>query len=468
MNWPLLQNSLLVSGLTMFCAAALGFVAALGLAGLPRAWQNRLLAVAILALVLPPFLVTNCWLHFFGLTGVWRSWLPWNIYSLGGAVWILTALTWPVSLLAALSAWRRLEPSQLEADPALRGVALLRWLLWPMARVSVGQAAVLTFVLALNNFAVPSILQVKVFTAEVWVRFSTNFDTAGALVLSWPLVVAPLLLLLALGRSDIRWPRAEGEAGPEAIRRQLGPRWQGVGLAVMALLLGLTAVLPLVQLGGTARTWLELPGVIRTGSALLWHTFGVAAATASICIGLGLVTWRLRVGLALWLPFLVPGVLLGIGMIFLFNRPGLEVVYQSAAVVILALVVRYLALGWNGTAYALRHVDRDLTDAARTDGASGWSLLWRVHGPQIAPQVGAAWYVTYLLCLWDVETLLLIVPPGGETLALRIFNLLHYGHSAQVNALCVALLGLALAPLFLWTIVRRVADGRKGGTASRS
>jgi len=99
-------------------------------------------------------------------------------------------------------------------------------------------------------------------------------------------------------------------------------------------------------------------------------------------------------------------------------------------------------------------VDRDLTDAARIDGASGWSMLRHVHWPQIAPQVGSVWYVTYLLCLWDVETLVLIYPPGGETLALRIFNLLHYGHNAQVNALCVTLLALAVAPLAVWGVWR--------------
>ena len=42
------------------------------------------------------------------------------------------------------------------------------------------------------------------------------------------------------------------------------------------------------------------------------------------------------------------------------------------------------------------------------------SALW----PQISGQAAAAWYVTYLLCLWDVETLVLIVPPaGGDELA---------------------------------------------------
>src|SRR5204862_3785152 len=98
--------------------------------------------------------------------------------------------------------------------------------------------------------------------------------------------------------------------------------------------------------------------------------------------------------------------------------------------------------------------DPDLTDAARLDGASRWAMLRYVQWPQIAPQVGASWYITYLLCLWDVETLVLIYPPGGETLALRIFNLLHYGHNAQVNALCLLLLGLALAPLAGYCVFR--------------
>jgi len=57
--------------------------------------------------------------------------------------------------------------------------------------------------------------------------------------------------------------------------------------------------------------------------------------------------------------------------------------------------------------------------------------------------------LVFLFCLWEVETLLLIVPPGRETLALRVFNMLHYGHAGQGDALCVWLLIIALAPLGL-------------------
>ena len=82
MNWLLLKNSLLVGGLTTLLAASFGFLAALWLAGLEGRWRNRLLAVAVMALALPPFVVTNCWLHFLGYAGVWRGWLPLNIVSL--------------------------------------------------------------------------------------------------------------------------------------------------------------------------------------------------------------------------------------------------------------------------------------------------------------------------------------------------------------------------------------------------
>lgn len=455
MNWLLLQNSLVVAGLATLLSVGLGFVAALALVGMETRWRRALLLASILALVLPPFLVTNCWLHYMGLAGVWRNWLPLNIYSLGGTVWILMLLTWPITLLAVLSAWRCIEPSQIESDPALGGAALIRWLLWPMARVVAGAAAVLTFVLALNNFAVPAILQVKVFPAELWVKFETNRRLGEALAISWPMVTAPIVLLLCWRRSEVSWPRLEGTAAARAIRRQLGPGWFCASLGLTLMLIALSVALPLWQIIASERTWMELPNLIRAIPGTIWNSFAFAAVTAFLCVGLGLAGWRLPIGPILWVPFLMPGVLLGIAIILVFNRRPFDAFYQSGAVVVLAYVIRYLALGWNGVAHALRTADRDLTDAARLSGASSWALLRHVYWPQIAPQAGAAWYLTYLLCLWDVEALVLIVPPGGETLALRIFNLLHYGHNAQVNAMCLLLLALAVAPLAIWSMAKR-------------
>jgi ABC-type Fe3+ transport system permease subunit/DNA-binding beta-propeller fold protein YncE len=488
MNWLLLKNSLLVSALTTLLAVSAGFVAALWLMALERRWRNRVLAAAVMALALPPFLVTNCWLHFLGGTGVWRSWLPLNIFSLGGTVWVLALLYWPIALLLVWSAWQRLEPAQLEADPAVCGSALVRGLLVPLARGPLVQASVLTFVLALNNFAVPAILQVKVFPAEIWVRFNTTFDTVGALQLSWPLVVGPLLLLIWLSRREIAWPRIQETVPAKTFRRQLGEGWLWFSGVVTALLLLLAVGLPLGQIAFVNRTWMELPGALAAGQSAVWNSFWYAALAATVIIAAALaLSFRSsrrkeaptddqslianrRVGrmslltsaatVGCWLPFLVPGVLLGIGLIVVFNRPVLAAFYQSAGIVILAFAIRYFALGWSAVSHALRTTDPDLADAAKLDGATRWQLLRFVQWPQVAPQIAAAWYIVFLLCLWDVESMILVVPPGGETLALRIFNLLHYGHNAQVNALCLTLLGLAILPLAGWTAWQWLSKSR--------
>ena len=451
----------------------------------PRWRQLRSLAALAVqcALALPPFLVTNCWLHFLGLSGVWRSWLPLNIFSLGGTVWILALLLWPIPLLAVSSAWQRLEPAQLESDTAVTGWALIRGLLLPLARSALALAAVLTFVLALNNFAVPAILQVKVFPAEMWVRFNTSFDTLGALRLSWPLVVGAAALALVFARREVPWPHLETTVSPRLFRQQLGRGWFWFA--------------GLCDASARACSPWACPSCNSFPSTHLDRTAGRAGRRPERHLEFILVRRRLRhriialglaAGCAHWPrrgrspcnslnpfnPFNSftfssarlasvphPGGFAGHRPDRAVQPPLARAFYQSAGIVILALVIRYLAPGWNTVAHAVGSVDRDLTDAATLSGATRWQMLRYVHWPQIAPQVAAAWYIVFLLCLWDVESMILVVPPGGETLALRVFNLLHYGHNAQVNALCLTLLALAVAPLAdLAGVVRgRVARG---------
>ncbi len=452
MNWPLVWNSLLVSGGATAVGAVGGFLAALWFAGAGRWARALFLAGSVAALALPPFLVVNCWIDLLGEAGRWRGWFPLKIYSPQGAMWTLALLTWPVTFLLVSAAWRRLQTTQLEIDPCLEKTALIRWLLWPMAIGAVGQAAILTFVLNLNNFAVPAILQVKVFPAEIWVRFNTTFDYPSALRLSWPLVLAPLVLVWFFRGNQASWSWSAHPPSARVVRQQLGPGWSVAGGAAGWALLAFSLGAPAWQLGASARTWRDFWPAIAAGPWAAPHSLGYAAAAATVVTLFAFLTWRWPLGSALWLPFFAPGVLLGIALIWIFNRPSLSGIYESAGIVIIAYAVRYAALGWNGIARAIRSIDQRLVEVAQLEGANAWQMLRYVRWPQISGRVAAAWYVTYLLCLWDVEAIVLIVPPGGESLALRVFNLLHYGHNSQVNALCVWLMIFALAPLVLWQL----------------
>jgi iron(III) transport system permease protein len=455
MSWPLVENSLLVSAAATLLAGLFGLAAALWAAGLTGRSRNCALFLAAAPLLWPPFLVLNCWLNLLGESGLWRSWIPFSILSPGGTVWVLALLKWPVFFFLLNGAWGRVDPDLLAADLRLSGWPLFRRLLWPQARGAAGFAAVITFVLCLNELSVPSLLQVKVFPTEIWINFNTTFNYGGALRASWPLVVFPLLLLRAFRSPEmaLSW---RGLRPPDPLlRAQLGLGWP-LAAAFSILVLALSLGVPAVQLAGESKTWRELGPAWAAGLDAGGHSLLYSSGAALACLALGAALSSFRAGVLLWIPFFLPGVLLGIALVFLLNRPGLRLLAQSGWVVVFAYALRYGALPWAAVRAWSKSVPANLSDDARLMGAGAWTrfrhLFWPAHGGRL---LGLA-YVIYLLALWDVETLLMIVPPGGETLSLRVFNLLHYGHNGQVNALCLILLLLGAAPLLAAALLRRV------------
>lgn len=447
-NWSLLQNSIVVASITTAMAIVIGQMMAIWMSGSGTGLRRCLLIVTGVVLVLPPFLVLNSWIDLFGVTGSLHLWLPFELYSLTGTIVLLALMLWPIAALLIYSAWRQLDPELTEIDPALRGVPFFKELLWPSSKVAVAQSAALIFVLAMNQFSIPAILQVKVYPAELWVQFNTSFDYLEALKLSWPMVLFPLLLVAFLARNPISWPRGLRDWDHKNFRRLMG--WlHGVAISISAVSIMLALVLPLGQLGLSSGTWEHLRTAFAAGQDAFWQSLMLALGSAVVVLVLGWTGSRSRWGMIGWPFFFLPGVLIGILLIFLLNRKMTTGIYSSVTVLFIGLILHYFAPAWYGARLARRGMDRDLVDAGRLGGARGWERWKLVDWPQVRPQLLALAYVIYLLCLWDVETVNLIVPAGSETLALRIFNLLHYGHNEEVNALCLLLLFVAAIPLVL-------------------
>ena len=134
---------------------------------------------------------------------------------------MLSLLTWPLIYFFVSAAWQRLDPALLESDLQLCGWKLFRLLLLPIARSALIEGALLAFILCLNNFAVPAILQVKVAPAEAWIRFNTEFDTVGAIKASWLNILLPVVVLFWFSGRVVSWPR-QNNLQPQLVRIPTG------------------------------------------------------------------------------------------------------------------------------------------------------------------------------------------------------------------------------------------------------
>tara|TARA_B100000902_G_scaffold173416_1_gene167349 strand:+ start:2971 stop:4371 length:1401 start_codon:yes stop_codon:yes gene_type:complete len=449
MSWGLLIDSCLLAFLVTFLAVVVGWCISLFLVG-ASGWKRVIFLVGVVATFsLPPFFVVNSWLGLFGKVGLLKSWVSIDAYSFGGATWVLVMMFWPVPCLMSFGALKRLTPELLDAEPGIRGFGLLKYVLFPLSYSALFQSGVIVFVLAFNNIAVPAILQVKVFPAQFWVQFSSTYNFQMAWQYGWVLALIPMVLLLAFNGRMIAWPWESQGLDSNVFLERLGYIIRNLSAVLFGGMIVISLLLPLGQLLLNARTWLDFSGAIQAGSRSIFNSFWFAFLTASSVSVIGVLTSSYKVFRLTWLFLFLPGVLLGVVWISIFNRPSLDWFYGGGCMVVTALSLRYFAFGWEGMRGAKNSIDADLVSATNLFGVSWWQRWRHLLQPQVGWAIFAVWYVIYLLCLWDTETVVLIVPPGGETLALRVFNLLHYGHHSQVNALCLILLLLALLPLVL-------------------
>ena len=454
MSWWLLIDSFVLAILVAFLAVGIGWGTSLFLVG-ARGWKRNIFLIGVVAsFSLPPFLVINTWLALFGKVGLLKPWVPIDAYSFGGAIWVLAMMLWPVPCLMSFGALKRLTPELLDAEPGLSGLGLVKCILFPLSNAALFQSGVIVFVLAFNNIAVPAILQVKVFPAQFWVQFSSTYNFKMAWQYGWVLALIPILILLAFRGRVIAWPWESQGLGLNVFMKRLGCVIRYSSSVLFGAMIIVSLFFPLGHLLLNGQTWFVFLEAIQAGSRSIFNSFWFSFLTATLVTILGLLTSSLKGFRLTWLFLFLPGVLIGVIWISIFNRPSLDWFYGSGCMVITALGLRYFALGWEGMHGVKNSIDTDLLNAANLFGMPWWQRCRHLLLPQAGWAIAAVWYVIYLLCLWDTETIVMIVPPGGETLALRVFNLLHYGHHGQVNALCLILLILALLPVILGYAVR--------------
>lgn len=163
--------------------------------------------------------------------------------------------------------------------------------------------------------------------------------------------------------------------------------------------------------------------------------------------------WRALALAATLLPGLVAPVVVGVALIEWWNNEfGAPIYDSSLGMVIVGHAARFFPLALALLWAPVSRSSLDLGFAAQNMGASPLRALFLIEIPLLKRALAATFAVVWALCAGELSVTVLVHGPGGDTLPLPIFNLLHAGLAADVGALCLLLMALcgAAMGLALW------------------
>jgi len=470
--WLLLGRSVTIAGATTVLALAIGVPLGLALGRFAIPGRRILLAVHLFGFFLPPFLPALGWFHLFGRGGYLGNAATSDVlFSPLGVV-----LVQGLCLAPAVTALVAVALGNL--DPALEEAALLvaqpgrvaRRISLPLIRPAVTAGGLVVFTLALSELGVPMFLRVDVFVAAVFARLGgIDFAPGEAVALCLPLL--PLLAVILLVDRRLGGARVFAVVGPRT-----GPRpalvLGGWGRLAVPAVFGVVvfSAIPLVVLAARAAgPPAQIATLLRWAGGAPGNSLLSAAAAATFALAFGVVVGHAAargqrvawtVDAVAFLGFILPAAVLGVGLLGAYNRAATQPIYGTLAIVVLAFVTRYTVVALRIAATTFGQVPRDLERAAEIAGASYGRRLLAIAARLDARGLAAAWMATFVFGLRDLETAVLIYPPGSETLTVRIFTLEANGPPAIVAGLSVVHVLLTAAPFAAAAILLAVRRRR--------
>ncbi len=459
----LLKNSLMVAFGSSIVALALGLPLAffLGRAAIPG--KTFFSWAYLIPLLIPPYIQTIVWINLLGEGGFLNSLLSCgglSPYGIGGCIMVLGFSYFPLITLLVLSGLtsvdRRLEEAARLTHP---WKSVLSRITWPLIRPQALGGFLLVFIFAISNYAVPSLLRVNTYPVEIFIQFGAFYDYGAAFAGMIPLIVISLVLLLL--HRVIMGQRSYVVIGGRARKTEIlkSRRLSIIGLVFSSLLIGIAGIIPvfsLIMRAGSPHTFLA---AFRTSGGTILFTFLLAAGSSLIIALLASLMGRVIVrgrgmikhltNSGSFLPFAIPPTIFGVALIMTWNRPFTQFIYTSLLILVIAFIARFVAFSIRVMVAQFRQLDPNLAAAASLIPVSRWKRWIHIEFPLILPGFLVAWLVGFVLCMRELGATLLVIPPGRETLTLRIYNLMHYGAGNLVSALSVIVIVISLIPVLI-------------------
>lgn len=480
---------------TVGCVA-LAYPFAYFLARKAQRWRGVLIVLVMIPFWTSFLIRTYAWMSILAANGVVNSVLrglglidaPVQLlYTMGAVMMAGIYLYLPFAVLSIYTSLEKLGSSLEEAamDLGAGPWTTFRRVTFPLTLAGIQAAVIFVFVPTLGLFVTPALLgganATMIGNLQVTI-FKNSLDFGLGSAVSFVVLAIALVTVALLGRSvDLERVYAGG-VGQLGRRSSAAPgRRRGGVLGAYAVLIYLFLFLPVALLvlfsfsssaggvfppPGYSLRWygeaLDDPWLMASVQNSL--TIAVLAAVISVVLAApgayAIVRYRFPgrglLRQALIVPLIVPSIMLGFGLLLLFNALGIELSMVTVLVGHVSYVLPYAFFVIAAQQYGF---DRSLEEAAMDLGADRLTTFRYVTLPLMVPGLVAAGLFAFTLSL-DEFIITFLLTATTQTLPLYVWGMLRTIVSPTVNAVATMILVASFAFIAGFLVLPTLLRGR--------
>jgi iron(III) transport system permease protein len=444
-------------------------------------FRPLLVATAMVPLIIPGLLYTISWimlssenvglLNQLSEAAVGRP--IFDIFSMAGMIWVEGTHSAPLVFLFMVAAFRSMDPA-LEESALVSGASrwtMIRRVTIPLTKPAIAGAMLIIGVNGLTSFEVPVLLglpdRINVFTSQIFAelrQFPYDYGAAGALSIGLVLLaIAGVYATNRLGGQGREHATVTGK-GFRPRPLDLGRAKYPVGAVVVLYFLVTTALPVLIMLYNSLLPYYQRFSFSSFGDFSLTNYIDLfdnrifmrsLVNSAELSVGSATVvmlltaiaawlvvrtriTGRLIVDQLTFLPMIIPGLVMGVAISFVYLRNPLPIpIYGTMLILLIAYVTRFMPYGMRYAASSLTQISAELEESAAVSGASWLQTVRRIVLPLMVSGLTAGWIYIVIVSIRELSSSILLYSPGNEVLAIVTFQLYEKGEMTTVSALGV-------------------------------
>lgn len=483
LNWTALINTVVISGLTTIFGVILAFPLAFLVGRTDMYGKKFFRTLFVTTYMVPPYVGAMAWLRLLNPNaGVLNKFLmqifnlpkaPFNIYTVGGIVWVLTCFYYPYAFITISRAMEKMDPS-LEEASKISGASPIKTLMTitiPMMTPSIIAAGLLVFVASASAFGIPSIIgapgQIYTVTTRIidFVHIGSEEGLNDAMVLAvFLMAIANIVLYVTtfvIGKRQ--YITMSGKSTRPNIV-ELG-KWRMPITVIISIFSFFVVILPFVTVALTSFTVnMGKPIGLSNMSMSAWNKVfsrasilsstknsiiaGLAAAFFGIVISciMAYLLQRTNVKGKKIPDFLItlgsgtPSVTIALALIISMSGKFKINIYNTLTIMIIAYMIKYMLMGMRTVVSAMSQVHPSLEEAAQISGANWLRMLKDVTVPLIGASIVAGFFLIFMPSFYELTMSTLLYSSNTKTIGYELYIYQTY-HSQQVaSALATAIL----------------------------